>query len=345
MVLLAVSWPAGVQGQGREGAEPPALHGRAAAVADAATGRILWEQDGRRPLPMASLTKIMTALVALERERDQLDVPMVVPPDVTRVYGERIYLEPGETYTFGDLLTAMLVASANDAAVAIAVNVAGSVPAFVDLMNQRAAELGLADTHFENPHGLDEAGHYASADDLASLASVAMRDPIFRRVVSMKTATVPWPARHGERVLTNHNYLLGSFPGATGVKIGYTSRALNCVVGSATRGGREVIAVVMGETPRWEWRDESALLQFGLALAQTLPPPPARGEAPVQAGPTPAAAAASAQRPPGPRDGGGGGQLARVGAVALLVLTAGLSAWVRARRRSAAGTGRLGMSD
>jgi D-alanyl-D-alanine carboxypeptidase (penicillin-binding protein 5/6) len=275
---------------------PPVLHARAAAVYDATAGRFLWMLNGDRELPMASLTKMMTALVALRDLHEDTATVMTVPPEVKRVYGEVIYLTPGETYTFGELLDALLLESANDAAVTIAVNAAGSEQAFVAQMNDAAAALGLSETHFVNAHGLDAPGHYSSAHDLALLGAAAMQDPVFRAVVGTRRATIPWPEKNSVRTLTNQNLLLAGFPGANGIKTGYTSEALNCVVGSAEADGREMIAVVMGEPRTWEWRDESDLLRYGLDTAPTLPlpPRPEAAAAPVHA----SAAFAGAVRSP-----------------------------------------------
>lgn len=243
---------------------------------------------------MASLTKMMTALVALKDEQDDTAVEMTVPPAVRKTYGQIIYLNPGETYTFGQMLKALLLDSANDAAITIAVNVAGSQAAFVRRMNAEAATLGLRETHFVNVHGLDAPGHYSSAHDLALLGAAAMRDPVFRRVVAMRRATIPWPQKHSVRTLTNINRLLTGFAGADGIKTGYTTDALNCVVGSVEAGGHEVIAVVMGEGARWVWRDESALLNFGIKASRSLPlAPPATPVSTVRA-------AAVAPAPPRP---------------------------------------------
>ncbi len=254
----------------------PTLHGKAAVVYDATTGTFLYTDNGNTELPMASLTKMMTAYVALRDWHDNIARQMVVPQAVTKVYGTMIYLQPGEVYTFKQLLEAMLLVSANDAAVAIAVNVAGSLPAFVAEMNREAQLLGLTETHYADVNGLDAPHHYSSARDLALLGAAAMTDPVFRQMVDMRHATIPWPAKNSVRQLYNINEMLTVFPGADGIKTGYTTDAQNCVVASANRGGHEVIAVVMGEGPYWVWQDEAALLRYGLQAAQSdpLPPPP-----------------------------------------------------------------------
>ncbi len=255
----------------------PLLHGKAAVVYDATSGKFLYSQNGSAELPMASLTKMMTAFVALRDWHDNMSRKMVVPKQVSQVYGTMIYLQPGEVYTFKQLMLAMLLDSANDAAVAIAVNVGGSQKAFVAQMNQDARLLGLTHTHFVNVDGLDAPGHYSSARDLALLGAADMTDPVFRQIVDTRHATIPWPAKHSVRQLYNINEMLTIFPGADGIKTGYTTNALNCVVASANKGGHEVIAVVMGETRYTVWQDESALLAWGLKAAQAdplLPPPP-----------------------------------------------------------------------
>ena len=246
---------------------PPQMHGRSAAVLDEQNGAILWSDNGHLRLPMASTTKMMTALVACQMLNDRVDTVMVVPPDVKQAYGELLYLRPGDQYTFLQLLEGMLLPSANDAAIAVAVNAAGSEQRFVEAMNQEAESLGLADTHFANPDGLEDPDHYSSAVDLAKLGQAAMRDPVIRSVVRMPNATIPWPDRGATRVVGNINALLAYFPGATGIKTGYTSQAQNVVVGSASRGGASVVAVVMGEPAATLWHDEEHLLQYGLGLA------------------------------------------------------------------------------
>lgn len=276
-VLLALAAWFSVSSAARAATLPPppsapAIHARAAAVINADTLQVIWQQNGDAELPMASLTKMMTALVGLRDLHDNLNAELTVPPAAAAIYGERVYLQAGQVYTLHQMLDAMLVQSANDAAITIAVNAAGSQRAFVAQMNAEARTLGLRHTHYVNVHGLDAPGHYSSALDLARLGAIVMRNPIFAGIAGLTTATIPWPG-HGVRVLDNHNYLLTGYPGANGVKIGYTSDALNCVVGSAVRDGHEVVAVVMGETMGQEWPDESLLLDYGFKMLPYLPPP------------------------------------------------------------------------
>lgn len=220
---------------------------------------------------MASTTKMMTALVAMQLTHDRTGMTVTVPPQVKRAYGEMIGLQPGDRYTLLQLMEGMLLPSANDAAIAIAVDTAGSERRFVRLMNAQARRLGLVDTHFANPSGLDNPNQYASAIDLARLGKAAMANPVIRRIVRLHAATIPWPHHSGlahpsTRLIGNINQLLTRFRGATGVKTGYTSEAMNVVVGAASRHGHSVIAVVMGEPALPLWRDEQHLLQYAFAL-------------------------------------------------------------------------------
>ena len=219
---------------------PPSVGARGAVVMDEATGQVLYGKDERRRLPMASTTKMMTALLALERGQlsqvVRVDVNAAEMPD-----SSTMGLTPGERLTLEDLLYGLLLPSGNDAAVAIARAIAGSEPAFVDLMNQRAAELGLADTHFANPHGLDAPDHYTSAADLARLARVALRNPTFAQIVATRHKAVRGRATYD---LTNTNPLLGR-PDVEGVKTGHTDQAGSCLVAAFRRDGHRVLTVVL----------------------------------------------------------------------------------------------------
>jgi D-alanyl-D-alanine carboxypeptidase len=200
---------------------------------------------------MASITKLMTALLALERS--DLGDRVVVSQDA--LVGESTMgLQAGEVVTVEDLLWGLLLNSGNDAAVALAEHVAGSVPAFVAMMNTRAAELGLANTHFSNPHGMDAPDHYGSAYDLWRLAEKALAYPKFREIVATRSKTV---AGHP---LWNRNELLGTYPGADGVKTGTTDLAGQSLVASATREGHRALAVILGSSDRYA--DARALLDF-----------------------------------------------------------------------------------
>ena len=233
-------------------AQPPQLTARAALLADARTGLILLEQNAHKRLPPASTTKIMTALIALE-QGDLADV-VTVPQMALATSQATMGLQPGEEVTLEDLLYGLLLVSANDAALTIAVHIGGSVEGFVALMNERAAALGLTDTHFVNPHGLDDPQHFTSAADLLTLTREALSNPDFARIVATPEATV------AGRPLVNTNQLLETYEGADGVKTGTTDAAGECLVASATREAGQAIVVVLGSNDRYA--DAEALLDF-----------------------------------------------------------------------------------
>lgn len=232
-----------------------------AVLVDAATGRVLYEKNADARSLIASTTKIMTALIICE-QCDLQDI-VTVPAEAVGVEGSSLALTAGEELTVEALLYGMMLRSGNDAAAALAIYSAGSIPAFAEKMNRRAAELGLRGTHFENPHGLDADTHYSTARDLARLACAALKNADLRRIVGTKTITV------GGRALTNHNKLLWRYPGATGVKTGYTKKAGRVLVSSAQRDGWEVICVTIGDPD--DWRDHAALLDFAFAAYAPCP--------------------------------------------------------------------------
>ena len=226
-------------------------------------GRSLWEREPRAERAMASTTKIMTALVVLENT--ELTDTVVVSATAARVGEAGVGLYAGQRITVGDLLEAMLVRSGNDASVALAEHVAGSVDAFVALMNEKARSLGLEQTAFTNPHGLDAPGHHTSAADLATLSAIAMSDGRFASAVRVPRVSIT--RADGTRVTyENSNRLLIDYPGATGVKTGWTNKAGYCVVASAERNGIPLLAVVLGgksEDDRFE--QAKTLLDWGYA--------------------------------------------------------------------------------
>ena len=232
-----------------------ALSAEHAILLDAATGRVLFEKHADEQSLIASTTKIMTALVVCE-QCNVLD-RMRIPKEAVGIEGSSMYLKEGEVLTIQDLLYGLMLHSGNDAAVALAIYCGGTVEGFSGLMNDKARELGLRGTHFENPNGLDSSGHYSTAKDLAVLAAYAMENPIFYKTVSAKTVTV------GSRYLRNHNKLLWQVPGADGVKTGYTKAAGRILVSSATRDGRRLICVTLNDPN--DWADHSALLEEGFS--------------------------------------------------------------------------------
>lgn len=229
-------------------------------------GRVLWSRNPDDQRAMASITKIMTAIVALENS-DPGDI-VTVSPEAVSVGESTSFLRAGEKLPMHELLEALLVKSGNDAAFAIAEHVAGSEEAFVEMMNAKATELGLENTHFENPHGLDEKGHHSSAADLSVLARYAMTKPAFREIVGEKTARIG-TGKRSEKV-ENTNILLGNYAGANGVKTGWTNDAGHSVIVSANRDGVELYAVVLGTpTDLQRFKDAKALLDFGFSHYRT----------------------------------------------------------------------------
>jgi len=236
----------------------PSVDGRAVLVGNGVSGEQLHGVRQAQKVPMASITKIMTALVVLENARPN-EIVSVGGPAPT-IGGSTVGLRAGERLSVRDLLTALLVQSANDAAYALAYYVGeGSVTRFVRMMNRKAAGLNLRDTHFVRPDGLDAAGHYSSARDLFKLARVAMHKPLFRRLVRIQTTTIP-----GGRSLRNWNDLLFTYPGMIGVKTGHTSAAGWSEVAAARREGVTIYAVLLGSSSR-EGRnaDLARLLDWG----------------------------------------------------------------------------------
>ena len=226
-----------------------------AVVLDAQTGRVLYSKDQDTRSLIASTTKIMTALVICE-QCNVLD-RMRIPKEAVGIEGSSMYLKEGETLTIQELLYGLMLQSGNDAAVALAIYCGGTVEGFAELMNDKAYQLGLKNTHFVNPHGLDAPDHYSTAADLAVLAAYAMNNPIFAITVSAKSVKV------GQRVLSNHNKLLWQYEGADGVKTGYTKKAGRILVSSATRTGRRLTAVTINAPDDWD--DHKHLLDNGFA--------------------------------------------------------------------------------
>lgn len=207
---------------------------------------------------IASTTKIMTALIVCE-QCNVLD-RMVIPAQATGIEGSSMYLRPGEVLTIQELLYGLMLSSGNDAAVALALYCSGGVDEFCGLMNDKARELGMKNTHFSNPNGLDDSEHYSSARDLAILSAYAMENPIFAKTVSTKTLQI------GSRYLRNHNKLLWQYDGADGIKTGYTKAAGRILASSAVRDGRRLIAVTINAPNDWE--DHKALLNTGFSKFQ-----------------------------------------------------------------------------
>jgi len=242
----------------------PAVGGAAAILVNMEDGRVLYEKNADARRAIASTTKIMTGIVALESL--PLDRVVTASKHATDAGESEIWLVPGEKLSVKDLLYALLVKSGNDAAVALAEASAGSEKAFVERMNAKAAELGMKNTHFSNPHGLDGKDHYSSARDLSILGRYAMQSELFRTVVGTAKTTIPWPGHTYDRVLKNHNTLVGKIPYVTGIKTGYTGKAGFCLVASGMRDGVSTVTVILGEPNKASVdKDTLKLLQYGFS--------------------------------------------------------------------------------
>ena len=235
-----------------------AISARKACVLDAVGGRTLLEKDADSRSLIASTTKIMTALVVCE-QCNVLD-RMRIPKEAVGIEGSSMYLQEGEVLTIQELLYGLMLRSGNDAAVALAIYCGGTVEEFAERMNDKARSLGLRNTHFVNPNGLDAPDHYSTARDLAVLSAYAMENPVFYKTVSAKNVRV------GERSLTNHNKLLWRVKGADGVKTGYTKAAGRILVSSATRDARRIIAVTIDDGN--DWNDHAVMLEDGFSRYQ-----------------------------------------------------------------------------
>lgn len=240
----------------------PSVSAKSAVLIEAESGEIIFSKNADERMPMASTTKIMTALVAIENA--DITKSVSVSPAAVGVEGSSVYLYANERMTLEDLLYAMMLESANDAATAIAIEVGGSVDGFAEMMNAKAGEMGLSDTHFENPHGLDGDRHYTTAYELALIAREALSNEKFREICSTYKKTIPLNETEGVRLLINHNKLLRSYDGAIGVKTGFTKKSGRCLVSAAERDGLGFIAVTLGAPD--DWRDHSAMLDYGFSL-------------------------------------------------------------------------------
>ena len=226
----------------------------AAVLMDADSGRLLYEKNGEKRMLIASTTKLMTALVALEQGGLQQEITVT---GGHMAEGSSMYLRPGEKLTLETLLYGLLLSSGNDAALAVTECMGGAVP-FVARMNEKAAELGMENTHFANPNGLDDEEHYSTAEDMARLAAAAMDDPVLRRVASTRTARI------GGRTLTNHNKLLSRVEGCVGLKTGYTRAAGRTLVSCAERDGVRLVAVTLQDGD--DWNDHASLYEQGFRV-------------------------------------------------------------------------------
>lgn len=228
------------------------------------SGRVLYEHESEKRLSPASLTKIMSALVILEQ--GHLDEQATVSKNAARAPKTHLRLKIGEVFRLEDLLKAMLIVSANDACLAAVEHVGGDEERFVALMNAKAADLGLADTHFSNGCGFDGPEHYSTAEDLARLSEVAMQNAIFRELVREEQEIITPVSGHRAYVLHNTNRLLGRIPGVEGVKTGFTSKAGRCLIAKVSQNGSDLLLVILNSNRRWNIAKR--LIDYGLRATE-----------------------------------------------------------------------------
>lgn len=216
---------------------------KSAILLEANTGRVLYEKNAFKKMPMASTTKIMTAIVAIEN--CNIEETVIVGQNASGIEGSSIWLSVGEKMTLSDMLFGLMLASGNDAAVAIAEHVGGSVEEFVKMMNQKAADMGAYNTNFMNPNGLPADSHYTTAYDLALISAYAMSMPYFCEIVKTQYKTIPWEGHEWDRVVKNKNKILWNYEGGNGVKTGYTREAGRCLSAAANRNGMQLVSVVL----------------------------------------------------------------------------------------------------
>ena len=243
----------------------PDISAKSAILIEGNSGKVIGVKNADARMSMASTTKIMTALVAIEN--CDINKTVAVSPCAVGVEGSSVYLYEGERLTMEDLLYAMLLESANDAAAAIAIEVGGSIEGFSEMMNRKAEELGLKNTHFTNPHGLDNEEHYTTARELAIITGEALRNDTFRRIVSTYKKDIPLNETEGVRLLINHNKLLKCYDGSVGVKTGYTKKSGRCLVSAAERDGLSLICVTLNAPD--DWQDHSTILDYGFSLYES----------------------------------------------------------------------------
>ena len=228
------------------------------------SGRVLYEHDAGKRMSPASLTKIMSALVILERGK--LDDLVTISPNAARAHKMHLRVKAGQIFRLEDLLKAMLIMSANDACLAAVEHVGGDEAQFVTFMNEKAAALGLEDTHFRNGCGFDNPDHYSTAEDLAALSVIALDQPIFRQLVREERAIITPVSGHRAYILHNTNRLLGRVPGVEGIKTGFTSKAGRCLIAKVSQNGSDLLLVILNSKRRWN--TATHLITYGLQAAE-----------------------------------------------------------------------------
>ncbi|WP_066634694.1 D-alanyl-D-alanine carboxypeptidase family protein [Desulfolucanica intricata] len=242
-------------------AEPPKIQGQAAVLIDTHNLQVLYGKNMHQRMYPASTTKILTGIIALEK--GNLNDMVSVSWEAVNTEGTHIGLQEGEQLSLEDLLYALLLNSANDSAEAIAEHIGNSIKGFTDIMNDKAREIGAVNSHFNNPHGLPDDNHYTTAYDLALIAQYAMQNEKFREIIKVRNTTITRGDPDAQYHISNHNKLLDRYNEATGIKTGYTNAAGQCLVSSAKRGERELIAVVLKSEGTNIWTDSESLLRYG----------------------------------------------------------------------------------
>ena len=264
-------------------AEEPAVSAKSAMLYEPVSGRVLLEKDAHTPRPMASTTKIMTALIAMESCQPEREV--TVAKEAVLVEGSSLGLRGGDKINMRDLVTGLMLVSGNDAANAIAMEMAGSLPAFAEMMNRKAQELGMKDSSFVTPSGLDAEGHAASAYDMALLAAAALRNNDLAEICAMRTAKIRLGNPQRVTMVSNHNRLLSLYPYAVGMKTGFTKKSGRCLVSAARKDGVTLVAVTLNAPD--DWNDHIAMYERGFAMVESVSlPAPALPDLPVGGGRT-----------------------------------------------------------
>ncbi len=263
MVLTAVSPAISAAGE-------PQVSAQAAALIEAESGRTVFAKNETEQLSMASTTKIMTALLTLEEIEASGDREVTITDEMVRVEGSSMGLLPGCRLTLHDLAVGMLTVSGNDAANSAAYAIDGALSAFADRMNRRAETLGLENTHFVMPSGLDADGHYSTALDMARLGAAAISNPEFRSICSQRQMTVSFAYPEQTYHLTNHNKMLSLYDGCIGIKTGYTKKSGRCLVTAAERDGILLVAATLNAPD--DWNDHQAMLDYGFSQIETFSP-------------------------------------------------------------------------
>ena len=249
-------------------AATPTTGAEAACLIDVNTGKILYQQNPTKWMHPASTTKIVTLITALDQCADKLDEPLKISSYAANIEPSSLGIAPGDQLTVREALRGMMVVSGNDAAVAVAETLGGSVAGYAEMMNAEAKKMGAAHTHFVNPNGLTAAKHYTTAVDMAKMAAYGLKNfPEFRYIVSLKAYDVKYlDGRNPKHVTTTNHFLTSSYAGANGVKTGFTNAAGECLVASATRNGQTLAVVLFNDDNRWE--DAPAILDYGFRRLQ-----------------------------------------------------------------------------